>query len=276
MPRAYWRQPNGPGSSIKDKLEYPAVHISYNDAKAYCKWRDMRLPTETEWDYAARGGLHQQEFPWGGDLMDSGTLWRMNIWQGDFPKANDAADGFASVCPADAYEPNAYGLYNMLGNVWEWCATKYDRDAVRGALFLSGTAFGYFPVCAAGMCVNWLLRCSWRGAGAGLLGMADGPERWFGLASLVMVCAPLPRCDAVAAALLFPAWVTRHAGSQCACFCGLFVCASFMWLAVSKGVARWIVHRQCGRQVQPSCERQHTHGCVRRQGALACRRGWSR
>ena len=129
--QAYWRKPNGPGSGIKDKLDYPVVHVSYNDAKAYCKWKGMRLPTETEWEFAARGGLSEQPYSWGSDLLGDGGEWKMNIWQGDFPKHNEAEDGFASLAPADAFEPNAYGLYNMLGNVWEWCATKYDRDQVR-------------------------------------------------------------------------------------------------------------------------------------------------
>lgn len=131
VPQAYWRKPNGPGSGIKDKLDYPVVHVSYNDAKAYCKWKGMRLPTETEWEYAARGGLEQQPYPWGSELLGDDGSWRMNIWQGDFPKENTGSDGFYSIAPADAFEPNAYGLYNMLGNVWEWCATKYDRDPVR-------------------------------------------------------------------------------------------------------------------------------------------------
>jgi sulfatase modifying factor 1 len=137
VPQAYWRKPNGPGSGIKDKMDFPVVHVSYNDAKAYCKWRDMRLPTETEWEYAARAGLDQQPFPWGSEALGGSKgkqqqqqQHRMNVWQGDFPRENDAEDGFASIAPADAFEPNAYGLYNMLGNVWEWCATKFDRDPV--------------------------------------------------------------------------------------------------------------------------------------------------
>ena len=131
VPQAYWRKPNGPGSGIKNKLDYPVVHVSYNDAKAYCKWRDMRLPTETEWEFAARGGLDQNDYPWGNKMMGQDSdVWKMNIWQGKFPESNDAEDGFTSVCPADAFEPNGFGLYNVLGNVWEWCATKYDRDQV--------------------------------------------------------------------------------------------------------------------------------------------------
>ena len=157
VPHAYWRKPNGPGSGIKNKLDYPVVQVSYNDAKAYCKWKGMRLPSETEWEYAARGGLDRQLYPWGKDPMGPDGEWLMNIWQGNFPKDNDAEDGFASLAPAQSFEPNDFGLYNMLGNTWEWCATKYDRDKVSitrslglGLFFraqLCAKSFMYFAFC---------------------------------------------------------------------------------------------------------------------------------
>ena len=116
---AYWRRPEGPGSNLKRRWNHPAAHISWNDAAAYCEWAGKRLPTEAEWECAARGGLIQKRYAWGDDLAPDGEH-RCNIWQGDFPNANTAADGYESTAPVDAYMPNGYGLYNMAGNVWEW------------------------------------------------------------------------------------------------------------------------------------------------------------
>lgn len=117
---AYWQQPEGPSSGIADRLDHPVVHISWNDAIAYCQWAGARLPTEAEWEYAARGGLERKKYPWG-DLLKVDGQHQCNIWQGKFPTHNSAADGFIGTAPVDAYSPNGYGLYNVAGNVWEWC-----------------------------------------------------------------------------------------------------------------------------------------------------------
>ena len=118
---ASWKAPEGPGSSIDTRLDHPVIHVSWNDADAFCRWSGTRLPTEAEWEYAARGGLDQKRYAWGDELTPGGKH-RCNIWQGRFPERNSKADGYLSTAPVDAYEPNGYGLYNVAGNVWEWCA----------------------------------------------------------------------------------------------------------------------------------------------------------
>lgn len=122
---ADWRHPEGPDSDLAERGQHPVLHVSWFDASAYCQWACRRLPTEAEWEFAARGGLVGQRYPWGNELMPNGEH-RMNVWQGTFPTLNTAEDGYIGTAPADAFPPNGYGLYNMTGNVWEWCADWFS------------------------------------------------------------------------------------------------------------------------------------------------------
>jgi sulfatase modifying factor 1 len=124
---ACWNAPEGPQSSLKDRADHPVVHVSWNDAQAFCAWSGQRLPTEAEWEYAARGGLEQALYPWG-DKLRPGGEHRCNIWQGEFPKVDTAEDGYAGTCPVDAFQANGYGLYSVVGNTWEWCADWFSAD----------------------------------------------------------------------------------------------------------------------------------------------------
>jgi formylglycine-generating enzyme required for sulfatase activity len=117
---ASWRAPEGPGSSIAERLTHPVVHVSWNDAMAYAAWSGGALPTEAQWEYAARGGLEQKLYPWGDELNPQGQ-YLCNVWQGEFPDVNTAADGYAATSPVDAFPPNGHGLYSVTGNTWEWC-----------------------------------------------------------------------------------------------------------------------------------------------------------
>ena len=115
--KARWNQPEGPGSSIDYRLDHPVVHVSWNDALTYARWGRKSLPTEAQWEYAARGGLEQKLYPWGDDLTAQGKH-RCNIWQGQFPNHDTAEDGYSGTCPVDSFPPNGHGLYSVTGNVW--------------------------------------------------------------------------------------------------------------------------------------------------------------
>jgi formylglycine-generating enzyme required for sulfatase activity len=130
VPHACWQRPEGPGSHIHARQDHPVVHVSWFDAQAYCAWAGRCLPTEAQWEYAARGGLHGRRYPWGDELEPDGHA-RCNIWRGDFP-GRPAPGWRPGTVPVSAYGPNGLGLYNMAGNVWEWCADHftptYHRD----------------------------------------------------------------------------------------------------------------------------------------------------
>ncbi|MDX2133286.1 MAG: formylglycine-generating enzyme family protein [Saprospiraceae bacterium] len=122
---ANWRHPEGPGSSIDGKDDHPVVHISLEDAQAYAQWAGKRLPTEAEWEFAAKGGLETARFSWGDENPISNAMLA-NIWQGAFPTGNTAQDGYLTTAPVKSFPPNGYGLYDMAGNVWEWTTDHYD------------------------------------------------------------------------------------------------------------------------------------------------------
>ncbi len=128
VPGADWRHPEGPQSDLKGRERHPVVHINYEDAEAYAIWAGKRLPTEAEWEFAARGGQAGQRYPWGADLQPGGR-WMANIFEGTFPHKNTNEDGYSGTSPVASFSPNAYGLYDIAGNVWEWCSDWYRPDS---------------------------------------------------------------------------------------------------------------------------------------------------
>jgi sulfatase modifying factor 1 len=124
---ANWRRPYGPVSSIEGRDDHPVVHVTHQDALAYARWKGKDLPTEAEWEFAARGGLEQAEFAWGSELIPAGRHMA-NTWQGSFPTVNHNQDGYARTSPVKAFPPNGYGLYDMIGNVWEWTSDWYSAQ----------------------------------------------------------------------------------------------------------------------------------------------------
>jgi formylglycine-generating enzyme required for sulfatase activity len=144
VPGADWAHPFGPQSDLTDLDDHPVVHVSRSDAESYAAWRGARLPTEAEWEHAARGGLVGQPFPWGSELEPAGEH-RMNVWQGTFPHEDTGADGWRGTCPVDAFPANGFGLHNTTGNVWEWCAGSWapgSPDGVsRGGSYLCHASY---------------------------------------------------------------------------------------------------------------------------------------
>ncbi len=152
----WWRRVDGAtwnclnGAEAKPLPDHPVVHVSWNDAKAYATWVGGRLPSEAEWEHAARGGLGDVPYPWGEDAPNDTNHFPCNIWQGNFPDKNTIADGFAGTAPAESFEPNGFGLYNMVGNVWEWSADPYRLKSLKKHVRQRGKTMRGFKVAKGG------------------------------------------------------------------------------------------------------------------------------
>jgi formylglycine-generating enzyme required for sulfatase activity len=153
VPGADWRRPEGPGSDVYGRGRHPVTHVAYADAEAYAAWVGRSLPTEAEWEYAARGGLEGARYAWGDDPFPGGRAMA-NTWQGEFPSQNLRIDGYEGTSPCGAFPPNVYGLYDMTGNVWEWTCDRY-RSAVGGDAFPRHVIKGGSFLCAPNYCLRY-------------------------------------------------------------------------------------------------------------------------
>jgi formylglycine-generating enzyme len=170
VPGASWREPEGPGSSLAGRDDHPVTQVAYEDAEAYARWAGAELPTEAEWEFAARGGLEGARYVWGDEFAPGGRLMA-NTWQGEFPWQNLGADGFEGTSPVGAFAPNGYGLYDMAGNVWEWtadvfaphaaavgkgcCIPRNPRMGATGAGIPSRVLKGGSHLCAPNYCLRY-------------------------------------------------------------------------------------------------------------------------
>lgn len=148
---ANWRHPAGPASSLEGIGDHPVVQVSWADAAAYASWAGRRLPTEAEWEYASRGGLASKKYPWGDEEVDE-RGWRANIWQGRFPAVNTVEDGFLTTAPVHSFEPNGFGLWQTVGNVWEWCSDVWRAGSDKSDPAVSRVMRGGSYLCHISYC----------------------------------------------------------------------------------------------------------------------------